>query len=367
MVSLKETFERIRGEQIVTAPPPTEIPCYEISNEKLLCKAPVVSIVMTTYNHEQYIAQAIESIVSQKTSFEYELLIGEDASTDNTKAICLSYQKRFPEKIRIFWSEKNVNAYGGNHIRVESRCRGEFLAFCEGDDYWFDVNKLQKQVDVMRSNDTLAFCWGKALVIQGVSGPAPQSVGESKYQIFPGLMIARMEKHIATCTTLIRSSLYNQAKQRYEIFSWHLMLGDKQIWIALGLVGDACFINDYLSVYRVHPLGVTHAHGAEVSRDGGIVSLYFSHVAPQELMCTAPAAVMEILKARLIRISCQERLHDRIENMKLLLSDVQIADALYLNFGLIGCWCALIGKRSFRLYNRVVWFFRKRFRKLLPR
>jgi len=139
-----------------------EIPCCETSDAGRLCKRPLVSVRMATYNHEKWIAQAIEGVVNQKTDFEYELVIGEDCSTDRTREICFEYQKRYPDKIRVLWADVNVNSIGsGNAGRINAHCRGEFLATCEGDDYWTDPLKLQKQVEFMEAHEEYSVCFTK--------------------------------------------------------------------------------------------------------------------------------------------------------------------------------------------------------------
>ena len=159
-MTLKEELEILRGEPIkVFEGDPKDIPCIETSDSERLCKKPVVSVHMITYNHEPYIRQAIEGVMMQKTDFEFELVIGEDASTDKTREICFEYQKRYPDKIRVLWWHENVSRYGGNARRVTAHCRGEFIAICEGDDYWIDPFKLQKQVDVMRNYPNVGFCF----------------------------------------------------------------------------------------------------------------------------------------------------------------------------------------------------------------
>ena len=107
---------------------------------------PLLSIASITYNHEQFIAQAIESWLMQKTSFEIEIIIGEDCSTDNTRAIIEKYRKLHPDLIKLIISESNVGMMP-NFIRTLAACRGKYIALCEGDDYWTDPYKLQKQVD----------------------------------------------------------------------------------------------------------------------------------------------------------------------------------------------------------------------------
>src|ERR1700719_3562213 len=100
-----------------------------------LVKDPLISVVMLAYNHERYLAEAIEGVVRQETSFAVELLIGEDCSTDGTRKVALSYQERFPEMIRVITSERNVGMHE-NLARLFAAARGRYIAFCEGDDYW---------------------------------------------------------------------------------------------------------------------------------------------------------------------------------------------------------------------------------------
>ena len=87
---------------------PEQIPCTEISDPSRLCKNPLASIHVLTYNHGPYIVEALDSLVNQQCNFEFEILIGEDCSTDNTREICLDYQRRYPDKIRLLISEKNL-------------------------------------------------------------------------------------------------------------------------------------------------------------------------------------------------------------------------------------------------------------------
>ena len=112
---------------------------------------PLVSVKMITYNHAPYIARAIEGVLQQKTEFPFELVIGEDCSTDGTREIVSEYQKRFPEIIRVVTSETNVGMIR-NGYRTEKACTGKYIAWCEGDDYWHNPHKLQKQVEYMESH-----------------------------------------------------------------------------------------------------------------------------------------------------------------------------------------------------------------------
>lgn len=113
---------------------------------------PIVSICMITYNHAKFIAQAIESVLMQKTNFSYQLVIGEDASTDATYDICKKYSDKCPEKILLLPKlKKNIGARK-NSIRTLEACKGKYIAMLEGDDYWTDPNKLQLQIDFLQNH-----------------------------------------------------------------------------------------------------------------------------------------------------------------------------------------------------------------------
>lgn len=119
--------------------------------------SPLVSVLMITYNHEQYIRDAIEGVLLQKTTFPIELVIGEDCSTDKTRSICIEYQKKYPDIIRLILNEKNLGAHL-NLINVLSSCNGKYIALCEGDDYWTNPNKLQIQIDFLENNPDYVGC-----------------------------------------------------------------------------------------------------------------------------------------------------------------------------------------------------------------
>ncbi len=124
------------------------IPCIEYSNPEVMAQTPLVSIAMVTYNHEQYIAQAIESVAMQETEFPIELIIGEDCSTDCTREIVFEYQRKYPKVIRVITSERNVGMRR-NCMRVNAGARGKYIAYGDGDDYWHNRRKLQMQVDYL--------------------------------------------------------------------------------------------------------------------------------------------------------------------------------------------------------------------------
>jgi len=119
---------------------------------------PLVSVMMVTYNHEHYISQAIEGVLMQITSFRIELVIGEDCSTDSTRKICEKYKNQYPQLIRLLTTDHNLGmVQNGN--RTLQACTGKYIALNDGDDYWTDPYKLQKQVDFLESNEDYGLVW----------------------------------------------------------------------------------------------------------------------------------------------------------------------------------------------------------------
>lgn len=129
----------------------------EIADWDKLPSDPLVSVYMLAYEHEKFIAQAIDGVISQKCDFPFELIIGEDCSPDRTGEIVRDYQSRFPHIIRILTSNRNVGMYA-NVRRCLLATRAEYIAICEGDDYWQDTNKLSIQLDAFRSMPEAQLC-----------------------------------------------------------------------------------------------------------------------------------------------------------------------------------------------------------------
>lgn len=119
---------------------------------------PVVSIVSITYNHEKFISKMIEGVLMQQTTFPIELIVAEDCSTDRTRDIILEYQKTHPELIKVIISDKNIGA-AANERRAILAAKGKYIAFCEGDDYWTEPLKLQRQVDFLEKNPGYCVCF----------------------------------------------------------------------------------------------------------------------------------------------------------------------------------------------------------------
>ncbi|MFC1781363.1 glycosyltransferase [Planctomycetota bacterium] len=238
-----------------------EIPAEEISDPNLLVKEPVVSVKMITYNHEQYIAQAIESVLEQKTEFSFELVIGEDCSTDRTREIVFDYQKKYPDIIRVITSGKNVGARKNSMRTLKARC-GKYIALCEGDDYWTNPNKLQKQVDFLDANHDYVICFHWAGWLNQESGRiihwkyGPPVI--KSYYTEDDLL--EHSNFIPTCSTVYRTKLFDKIPDWY----YKVEIGDFPLHILNAQHGKIGFIDEPMAVYRRHKGGI---HGGSAKTE----------------------------------------------------------------------------------------------------
>jgi len=126
---------------------------------------PLISIVCITYNHEKFIAEAIDSFLAQKTKFPFEVVIGDDCSTDNTVEIIKKYTDQYPAIIKLTARDKNIGM-SANLIDCFKKCKGKYIAICEGDDYWVTAEKLQIQVDAMMQYPDIDICFHSAYMVE---------------------------------------------------------------------------------------------------------------------------------------------------------------------------------------------------------
>lgn len=126
---------------------------------------PVLSVLFITYNHEKYLRQSLESVLSQETDFDFEVVVGEDCSTDSTRDILREYKKAYPDKVRLLFRDRNFGRPTLNVYETAMECRGKYIATLEGDDYWIDTHKLQKAVDFLEAHPDYSGCANPALLI----------------------------------------------------------------------------------------------------------------------------------------------------------------------------------------------------------
>lgn len=207
----------------------------------------LVSINCTTYNHGNYIADAIESFLMQKTDFAYEILIGEDCSQDNTKEIVESYAEKYPGKIRVITSEKNVGARK-NSIRLLNNSKGEFIAECEGDDYWTDPHKLQKQIDYMLNNPNCSLTFHATEIIiapNKKTGMIVKPYTESRKSPIEDIIVGG-GGFFSTGSMVYRKKFMENPPEFYLTAP----IGDYPMQMLLASQGDAYYFDDCMSAYR---------------------------------------------------------------------------------------------------------------------
>jgi len=210
-----------------------------------------VSVVMLTYNHEQFIAQAIESVLMQQVNFSYELVIGEDCSTDSTRDIVIQYGERHPETIRLLLREKNLGAMGKpNFVDALRHCQGKYIAMLEGDDYWTSPHKLQKQADYLDNHPECAMCFHSTKVIYD-DGRPPHISSPPVYKKPYELRDLLQRNFIATVSVMFRSGLFD------EFPSWYydVPMGDWPLYVLNAEYGKIGYIDEVMSVYRRHAQG----------------------------------------------------------------------------------------------------------------
>lgn len=224
------------------------IPAIEISDANQIAAEPLVSVIVVTYNHEAYIAQAIEGILAQKCNFPFELIIGEDKSQDKTLAICLDYQKRYPHIIRIVTWQENVGL-NANYFRAWGRARGKYVALLEGDDFWTDSAKLAKQVAFMEKYPDTILC-GAQVMSMGVVNGEFISLDNKKT---PKLKSEyRLEDFLSGAYFHTSAHLFRTKDFKIPACALSSPCIDAILLPAAAIQGKVRCIPDQVSVYRIH-------------------------------------------------------------------------------------------------------------------
>ena len=218
-------------------------------------ETPLVSVCMTTYNHEPYIAEAIESVLAQQTSFGVELVVGEDCSTDRTAAICREYAAKYPDRIRLVTSPENVG-WRANYRRTFEACRGKYVAYLDGDDWWCDLRKLQMQADLMESDPGCGMCYTRASNYWQASDRTEPDHPDH-YTDFGRLLCSLT---IANCATLARRELiarYYDEVRPAEHPEWKTV--DAPLWRWFSVRSRISYLPDITAVHRRLPDSVSHS------------------------------------------------------------------------------------------------------------
>jgi glycosyltransferase involved in cell wall biosynthesis len=261
-----------------------------------------VSICCITYNHEKYIAQAIDGFLMQNSTFAYEIIIGEDRSTDDTGRLVREYADRYPNLIKRVTSERNVGARL-NGIRTRAAAQGKYIALCEGDDYWTDPLKLQKQVDFLESHPGCAMCCHNVTVIYDDSRephPAYVEHPDQPYKLFrpqPQSSFQDLLRYnfIHTASVMFRSSSLTEV----PVWFYDLDRGDWPLFVLLAERGNIGYLDEVMATHRVHAAGVYSSMSRVeqlkgATRVAGVINRHFEYRFEQQIWDSNAANVVYI-------------------------------------------------------------------------
>ena len=214
---------------------------------------PVVSVCVITYNQAPYVEKCLDSILAQRTDFPIEICVGEDDSSDGTREICRRYADNHPEKVRLFLRErKDVIYHGGqptgnfNLLQTLKECRGDYIALCEGDDYWLDPLKLQRQVDFLEAHPDFSGVCTQVEVIDRDGTPLGPS------QAFPKRDTLEFDYLIGafavyTCSFMLRRGAIDE---RFLEWLKHTPVGDIPLFVWCSRSGPIGCMPDKMAAYR---------------------------------------------------------------------------------------------------------------------
>lgn len=214
---------------------------------------PLVSVILIAYNQRRYIRQAIESVLAQETSFSYELLIGDDASDDGTSGIVAEYAQAYPDRVRAFIRPENLGA-ARNAVLLLQQARGEFIASLEGDDYWIDPQKLEKQAAFLRESPGFIGCTSRIRCVdengRAIRGK-PEWIRQKRVFTladFDGVHLP------GQASSLMRRNIFRQPTHDYSVLTEaDTMISDRTAMLIFLLQGDFYCFDQPMSVYRYAP------------------------------------------------------------------------------------------------------------------
>lgn len=227
---------------------------------------PLVTIQCITYNHESYIRQCLEGFIMQKTTFPFEAIVHDDASTDGTAAIIREYSEKYPDIIKpIYETENQYSKRDGSLTRImNAHTRGKYVAICEGDDYWIDPLKLQKQVDFLESHPECSLvCTDINYYIQRKDEFINAYFRNKKFPIkYTYNDFLTKAWFVAPCTWVYRKEMCKE-----NGISLGFVVGDLPLLLELSSKGKIKYLDDVTAVYRVLDKSVSHFKDFAVSRN----------------------------------------------------------------------------------------------------
>ena len=227
------------------------------------CDKPLVSVRCITYNQQDYIHQSLDGFLMQKTTFPFEVIVHDDASTDKTAEVIRKYEAKFPKIVKpIYETENQYSKHDGSLGRiVNAACKGKYIALCEGDDYWIDENKLQMQVDFLENNPEYTMCFHKAKIKKELDVRCELKCDlitdrdYSAFELFHNWIVP-------TASICIRKYIFDKKiKNPHKILNGDIVIVEKAAHS-----GKVRGFGTTMSVYRVQSSGVTYDEKLQHSR-----------------------------------------------------------------------------------------------------
>lgn len=258
--------------------------CSETSGRQVLEQTPKVSVLILAYNHGPYLKQTLEGVIGQKAPFPFEAVIAEDCSTDDTRDIALAYQRQYPGLIRVLWSSANVGA-SANAYRAIRHCRGEYIACCEGDDFWHAPEKMRRQVEVLEKYPNVGLVFSGGRLSKGESVRTVKGWGRGSALLSEGIIPAEQGRlallrrawHPLTCSCMFRRESLEAGYRDNPLFTKKLALGDTLTWFEIFRTKDAYYFDEDWVTQMIHEGSATDGIGREyVTRDGCMALCWFA-------------------------------------------------------------------------------------------
>jgi glycosyltransferase involved in cell wall biosynthesis len=239
----------------------------------------MVSVCCLTYNHEKYIRDAFDGFLMQQTDFPFEIWVHDDASTDNTQEIIREYAARHPDLFKTILQKENQRSQGRKVLSlVMPRCRGKYIAFCEGDDYWTDPRKLQKQVDFLETHPDFTVCFHRSLIKYEDQDFAELILPPENFSETLGFEDIARTNFITTASVVYRNGFVTRvpawaAKIAFVDWTLHLLVAQH---------GKIKFLKDVMSVYRIHSGGLWNGAPRRVQMQYQVegIEQYIKHFKP---------------------------------------------------------------------------------------
>lgn len=217
---------------------------------------PLVSVCVISYNQEQFIKQAIDGILAQKTDFLFELVISDDASTDGSQKIIKEYELQYPDIIRNISKEKNLGSQSNFYSTMQA-AKGKYIALCEGDDYWTDNSKLQKQIDFLEKNPEYGLCYARAKLFHNTKQKFYRAAIGGPVLSFEEIFVKG--NRITTLTACFRKELYLKYLKEIKPLDKNWLLGDLPLWLWFYYNTKVYYSPDIVAVYRKLENSASHA------------------------------------------------------------------------------------------------------------